>query len=304
MWHLAIAKNILINNRPRLVISPDGADPRTRIYCLLARQLKIPSLEVQFGLYGPESVEWQFFIANQLAVWGETSLGIMLDHGVPPKSIKITGSPRHDFMAVFSGTSSTYKLQTSNTTVIPQRTLTILFASTYSLGLHDTINPDALKSTKKAVFNLCSQANLNLIVKPHPLEDPLELEKLAAGMQRVTIADPSEDIRELIKKCDCFITLGSTATTDAIIARKLVIQPFFNAKASCSDIFSKSGAILLANSIEEFDLYLQEALMGSPEKLLNKLESARQEFLLAWLFKVDGGASRRVAKLGLEMAGI
>jgi hypothetical protein len=304
MWHLAIAKNFLINSRPRLVVSSDVADPRTRIYCLLARQLQIPSLEIQFGLYDPTSVEWQFFVADQLAVWGETSLGVMLDHGIPPKSIKITGSPRHDLMAMSSGTSSMYKLQKSDTTVIPRRPFTVLFASTYSSGTFDSIKPDALKSTKKAVFNLCTQANLNLIVKPHPLEDPRELIKLATKMQRVTIADPAEDIRELIKKCDCFITLGSTATMDAIIARKLVIQPLFKPTASCIDIFSRSGAILVANSIEEFDHYLQKASTNSLEELLNEMEPARQAFLHAWVFKADGESSRRVANLGLEMASV
>jgi hypothetical protein len=122
-------------------------------------------------------------------------------------------------------------------------------------------------------------------------------------MQRATIADSAGDIRQLIKECDCFITLGSTATVDAIVARKLVIQPMFRPVASCSDIFSKSGAILVANSIEEFDQYLHEASINSPEVMLDGLEPARQAFLLAWFFKVDGGSSKRVANLGLEMAG-
>ena len=303
MRHFAIAKYILVNNRPRLVVSPDVTDIRTRIYCLLARQLQIPSLEVQFGLYDSDSVEWQFFVADQLAVWGETSLGVMLDHGVPAESINITGSPRHDFMALSSNTTSVNK-QSSNTAVTPHRPLNILFASTYSRGTHDTISPAALKSAKTAVINLCTKVNCNLIVKPHPLEDPRELEKLATDLQRVTIADPAEDIRGLIKKCDCFITLGSTATVDAIIARKLVIQPSFNPSSSCSDIFSKSGAIIVANSIEVFDHYLKKAIINTPDELLNDLEPARQAFLHAWIFKADGESSRRVADIGLEMAGL
>jgi hypothetical protein len=303
LCHLAIARHILTNNRPRLVVSPDVADPRTRIYCLLARQLHIPSLDVQFGLYGPESVEWQFLVADQVAVWGETSLGVMIGHGIPPDIIKITGSPRQDLMAIPSGTSSGDEQQAGNKGLIPRSALAVLFASTYSLGIHDAISPAALKSTKSAVFNLCNRADCNLTVKPHPLEDSRDLEKLAANMKRVTIADPAEDIRELIKKCDCFITLGSTATVDAIVARKLVIQPVFTASGSCSDIFSKSGAILVANSIEEFDHYLQKVSTNSPEEILNELEPARQAFLDAWVFKADGKSSRRVADLGLEMAG-
>lgn len=267
MRHMAIARYILINKRPRLVFSPDVADPRTRIFCLLARQLRIPSIEVQFGLYDSESVAWRFFVADQIAVWGETSCGVMLGHGVPANKIVITGSPRHDIMAKSSGYSDTDTQSISGPVVNIHGTYTILFASTYSLGSHDTIDPEALKSTKKAVFSLSQLSNCRLIVKPHPLEDSRELQALTAGRHRIAIADPAEDIRDLIKKCDCFITLGSTATADAIIARKLIIQPIFDAMASCSDVFSKSGAIIVVNSIEEMYHIIEKASLGTPEDI-------------------------------------
>ena len=56
-----VAQHILKNHRPALVISPDVADPRTRVYTLLCRQMGIPCMEVQFGLAGDEGIEWQFF---------------------------------------------------------------------------------------------------------------------------------------------------------------------------------------------------------------------------------------------------
>ena len=46
---IAIARHIFEKHCPALIISPDVNDPRIRIYCLLAQQFKISTLEVQFG---------------------------------------------------------------------------------------------------------------------------------------------------------------------------------------------------------------------------------------------------------------
>ena len=78
-----VTQHILENHRPALVISPDVADPRTRFYTLLCRQMGIPCMEVQFGLTGAEGIEWQFLTADKVAVWGETSKQAMLKHGIP-----------------------------------------------------------------------------------------------------------------------------------------------------------------------------------------------------------------------------
>ena len=61
-----VAQHILENHRPALIISPDVADPRTRVYTLLCRQMGIPCLNVQFGMAGEEGIEWRFFSADKL----------------------------------------------------------------------------------------------------------------------------------------------------------------------------------------------------------------------------------------------
>ena len=55
-----IAKFILKKFSPKIIITPDDSDARARLYTLLGKEAKIPSATIQFGLTGPEGVEWKF----------------------------------------------------------------------------------------------------------------------------------------------------------------------------------------------------------------------------------------------------
>ena len=52
------------------------ADLRTRLFCLAGRVLGIPLLEVQFGLYAEDSVEWQFLVAERVAALAKQMAGL------------------------------------------------------------------------------------------------------------------------------------------------------------------------------------------------------------------------------------
>lgn len=224
--HVAIAWHILGRHQPVLIISPDVADPRTRVYCLFGRRLGIPSLEIQFGIYGPEAVEWQFFIADHLAAWGEQAREVLIAHGIPAERISLTGSPRHDYLL---NISKAEVAKTRTRLSIPEGNDVVLFASICQAKEQDVfVDPEILNSAKRAVFQAAAKvARLYLVVKPHPLEDVRKIKQLSGTQHNIVFADKYNDIRELIKACDAFLTLGSTATIDALIANKLTICPVF-----------------------------------------------------------------------------
>ena len=298
--HLAIAWHILQKHRPALIVSPDVADPRTRLYCLLGRQLGIPSLEMQFGMYGPASVEWQFFTADRLAVWGEKSKQVLMEHGVPAERMELSGSPRYDTLAHVSAEEVS---MTRDRLGLPPDQAMVLFASTYSLRSYDgLLNPGALAAIKKAIFQAAHQLpGCCLVVKPHPMENLREITNLARGFENLVFADAQSDIRELIKACDAFVTLGSTATLDALIAGKLVICPAFSGWV-LSDVFVHSKAALVPRTPEEVAQCLYMVVNGSRDNILADLEAARQRFLKQWVYGADGQAAARVENLAMEMA--
>lgn len=296
---VAIARHILERHRPALIISPDVADPRTRLYCLLGRQLGIPSLEIQFGLCGAEAIEWQFFVADRLAVWGEKSREILVAHGVPAERITVTGSPRHDSLV---NVSDAEVARMRARLGVPERSAVVLFASTYHLKAYDGLtDPELLNAMKRAVFQAADQTvGLHLVVKPHPLEKVQETRKLASARRNIRFADPRADIRDLIKVSDAFVALGSSSTVDALVANKLTICPAFPGWG-WSDLFVQSGATLIPRSAEEVARSLQMVVDGSRERVMADLEPARQRFLRQWVFQTDGQASARIEALALHM---
>jgi len=108
----------------------------------------------------------------------------------------------------------------------------------------------------------------------------------------------------LTKACDVFITLGSTATMDALVARKLVIFPSFPGLVWWDDMYLKNNVAVVVQSGEELERKLKEAINGQRERLLNELEPARRHFLEELVYKPDGQAAPRISALAMQMAGV
>jgi len=296
----AVAQHILERHRPALVISPDVADPRTRVYTLLCRQLGIPCLDVQFGLAGEEGIEWRFFGADKLAVWGETSKQAMLKHGIPEGNIIITGSPRHDCLVNVPDAEVKSMREKLG---VPNESAMILLASAYQLTSYDEYsNPELLRSLKRSVFEAADKTQgICLVVKPHPSENVRETRALAGRNKNIIFVSQKSDIRELTRICDAFVSFGSTATADALISGKFVICPVFSGWI-WSDLFKNTGATLVPSSAADVLEVFRLVASGEHERVRAKLEIARQTFLANWVYRADGMATERITKLALQMA--
>lgn len=297
---VAIARHILKRHRPALIISADVADERGRVYSLLGRQLRIPSLEIQFGPNSAEGIEWRFLSADRIAAWGETTRDTLLGHGVPPQRVTITGSPRHDSLV---NVSASEVAKTRARLGIPDGQAMVLCASTYQQKEYNSLSdPELLVSMKRAVFRAADLASgLCMVVKPHPLENVQETKQLIGAARNVVVVDPADDIRELTKACDAFVGFGSTATVDAMITGALTICPAFPGWI-WSDMFVKSDAVLVPRSEDEVRDSLQRVVDGSMDRVMAELEPARQTFLQELAYRVDGRSSERAAAMAMEMA--
>ena len=182
----------------------------------------------------------------------------------------------------------------------------MLFASSYSINSYNAVvDPRHLIEVKKKIFTIVSRINgLFLVVKPHPAENVHQIRRLVHGYQNVLIADQLADIRELIPACDAFITMGSTATMDALIARKLVIFPNFPGLVWWDDVYLKNNVAVVASSEEELERIFRAIISGKSRQLLDELESARQRFIKEWIYQPDGRAAVRIADLATQMAGL
>ena len=298
---VAVAMHIFENHRPVLIISPDVNDPRTRIYCLLARLFNVPTLEVQFGgFYDLDSIEWRFFIADHLAVTGDASRKIMLEHGISPERMTVTGSSRYDG---FFSHPDEIVFRTKEKLKIPKEKTMVLFASQpYIYGAFSSdearvVMIDALFQTVGNMDNLC------LVVKPHPIESSNQLKQLAKDKQNIFFVDKRLDIRDIIKESDALVTFLSATTFDALVMNKPTINLSFPGSYN-NNLFEQSGATLVARTAEDIKQILSVICNGQSAGFLDNLAANRERFLRQWAYQLDGCAAERIETIALKMAAL
>lgn len=294
-----LARHILERHRPAIVISPDTADSRARVYALLCGQMGIPCLDVQFGLTGDEAIEWRFFASSRVAVWGDSSKRFIIKHGVDEEKIHVTGSPRHDSLVKPSKEEFDYFRATFGDA--GARKIVVL-ASTYTDSAHaEYTDPSVLREMKLAIFRAANRSpGMLLIVKPHPHENVNETRALCESFQNVVFAEQTSDIRKFIVVCDAFLSFGSTATIDALIADKLTVCPIFPGWPF-SDVFESSGAVLVPKSEEEISSLFYRLTSGVLLEEKVNLREARNKYLHDISFGLDGLSCQRIEKLILKM---
>jgi hypothetical protein len=293
-----ISKYILNKYKPKNIISPDTSDARVRLYRLFGKNLNISSLDIQFGLTGPEGVEWKFFLADKVAVWGQSSKNVLIKHGVKKEKIFITGSPRHDSLIVPNNKSlirlrKKYKLTSANPIV--------LFASTYVDKSHFIFsNSNVLQDMKKAIFETAkTYPDIIFLVKPHPVENIRDNYALGKNCKNLVFIKKEEDISLLINLSDYFISFGSTSTIDALIANKLSICPVFPGWPF-SRFFEKSKVVLIPKSKDDLLDIFYDISHNTPTIKKNRISNSK-DFLKNLTYKVDGMSSHRVTKLVLGL---
>jgi hypothetical protein len=294
----AVALHIMERHRPALLISPDVNDPRTRVFCLAGRLSGVRTLEVQFGFYGRNDIEWRFFIADHLAVTGETNLEVMMEHGIPRERMTVTGSPRYDGALARSpepARTGRHDLR------IPDGKAMVLFASQpYYYGAFG--DPEIRREMMRALFQAASESEgLVLVVKPHPLENPKESALLAKGGRNILFADRRLDIRDLIRAADAFVTFFSATTFDALVMNKPTINLAFPGGCA-NNLFERCGATFVARTADDVARMLRSVGNGRIAEDLGGLAPARERFLRNWFFRLDGRAAERIESIALGMA--
>lgn len=297
--HAVVAMSILTKRRPALIISADTSDARCRIYTVLASRIGIPSLEIQFGLAGDEAVEWRFFAADHVAVWGTDAKKALLQQGVPEASILLAGSPRHD--SLVNRTAEQCAELRAHYVSGDLRPI-ILLASTYVDSTHaDFAHPSVLQEMKRWIFESAKKhPELILAVKPHPHENVAELQKLINGVANIYLFDKNIDIRDLIVICNVFMSFGSTATIDALIAGKPSICPIFQGWPF-SAYFQETGAVFVPKNAEEIESIFSEVGSTGGFEQSSSLLRSREQFLRKNAYLADGNAAKRIGDAAIQM---
>lgn len=293
-----LARAILDKYKPSLVVTPDMADSRTRVYSALSKELNTPCLDIQYALMGNEGL-WKFFNSDIVAAWGPSSKSIMMREGVPESKIILTGSPRFDYQASsFNTRLNDFKDKYSE----HGKKVIVLLASTYHPKSHK--NYPHTKALNLMMLAMSEAVHVNsklvLIVKPHPHEDVEKTKKFFGNSKNIIFIDRDLDIRDYIYMCDVFVSFGSTATMDALAAKKLTICPVFPDWVF-SKFYQDSGAVLTPNSTEELKNILSMISDGCEFDLRQEMELKRKSFIENHLLSTNSKSSERIENLIYEM---
>jgi hypothetical protein len=297
---IAIAEHILTEHRPTLIVSADDADQRCRIYSLLGQKLGIPSLVVQQGLTHKDYPEWKFFSMSEVAAMGDISRADMMLQGIPEGRITVTGHPGFDRLLT-PEPEACAKIRAEHG--VNDGQFMVLFASQpYQVGGFKT--PDIRLEMIKAIINATfSLARVQLVVKPHPIEDIQKLQRILGHRPRIVMVERAADISLLIKACDVLLTFTSTVALQALYIGKPVLNVDFP-ESGLASIYLESGATWVSRSDKEIQLQLQELTGERRELEIAKKEEERQRFVRDWAYLPDGGAAERVGKKILNMKSI
>jgi hypothetical protein len=297
---IAIAEHILMEHHPTLIVSADDADQRCRIYSLLGQKLGIPSLVVQQGLTHKDYPEWKFFSMSEVAAMGDISRADMMLQGIPEGRITVTGHPGFDRLLT-PEPEACAKIRAEHG--VNDGQFMVLFASQpYQVGGFKTsdIRLEMIKAIINATFSL---ARVQLVVKPHPIEDVSILRRIIGHTSRVVLVECVADISLLIKSCDVLLTFTSTVALQALYIGKPVLNVAFP-ESGLASIYLESGATWVSRSDKEIRLQLQELTGERRELEIAKKEEARRRFVRDWAYLPDGEAAGRVGKKILNMKSI
>jgi hypothetical protein len=275
-----IPKNFLVfetaiflykNNKPKVNLSIDVANPASRIFSVLAKNNNVLSLDIQFGHYESTDIEWRFSLSDKIFVWGKYYSDLFINsHGLNESKIEIAGSPKFDYLFDDPLFRNLFNLDSGRK---------ILFASTYTISSYENIQKyEVINSFKLKLFlAVANRSNIQLFIKPHPLEDLNWLKKLEFP-QNIFLLDKNASIKDQISLCDYYISFGSSSTFDALLQDKICFAVNFPGTKSNIDVFVKEDILNTIDSEADLDLILDNISNNSFVEPV-RLELNRRRFL-------------------------
>ncbi|MDD5687497.1 MAG: CDP-glycerol glycerophosphotransferase family protein [Elusimicrobia bacterium] len=291
---ITIAHEVIDKIKPDIIAGGDDCDPRARIYFLIGRNRKTPTLLIQQGYASDNAFEWLFLSVDKAAIFGNYTKQCLEKIGVKKEKLVISGQPRFDSLVKITNereiVCNKYNIQSKNKIILftSQPNHPGAFSS-------ETVRRNAIETVYSLIDNITDAV---LIVKPHP-DEKMQYHrslKLKNNTGKIILVDRRDNLYELIKACDLLITFFSTTAIEAMISNKpVLIVNLFNRWTP----YVESGAALQACSGNEAVSVINDIF--SNNGIRQELENKRKKFVVEHAYNLDGNASGRVVDLMFEM---
>ncbi len=228
-------KKVLKRINPKFILLDFDHFPETRLMTLVAKDLEIPTIEIQHGIYSKGKLFSGYYV-DYVFVWGEYFKNLYLESKIKedqkicilgyPYDIHVQENMKYDKKIVFLGQPFE------------------LYGDSFLEQKIDVV---------KNLDGLCRGNGFEFVYKPHRMED---LDLLKRELPHVEFYSKTEKIKDTIKKNDIFISFNSTALIEAALNSRICLQlNIFNLN---TDDFEKIGICRSFTNLSEFDDFLKD----------------------------------------------
>lgn len=275
-------KEKIKKTNPDYVVLWNDSLPIERAIVLVCRELGIPTIDIQHGIYNLKDPLFDGATADYVFVWGRYFKDMYIKKGIrKADSIYILGYP--------------YIIESVKSAGKKDKKISVCY-----LGQDYELYDEKLLSIKietiRSLEKTCGKLGMKLTYRPHPGDD---LKMLKTKLPGVNFSSRNEKLSEAFKKGDIFISYNSTALMEASMRSKISLQ-LMNYPLG-ADNYEELGVCSKAlKTIEELENYLVKIsdsknldefkpkfnnnfmdISGNPRRrfmeILNELDKKRQE---------------------------
>ena len=229
-----LKKVILYLNPDAIVMNDDGL-PDSRSIIWVTKELNIPTIEIQHGIYHSNTIINTGRYSDYLFVWGEYFKNLYIKNKIRNnKSIKILGYPHEIRNKKFNNSNFIYYL-----------------GQNYENYDKSIIN--IKKETILILNSLCDELGFKFVYRPHPSEN---IKFLKNQLPNIRFTPHNEKLLESFNKANIFISFNSTSLVEAALKSKLCIQ--LRNYPLQTDNFEELGICPSFDNFEELKTYIKE----------------------------------------------
>ena len=210
-----LSKKLIHSFKPRLIVTGDDNNPICRSLIIEAKKNNIKCLLIQQGLSSDLSVDYNFFLGDEIAAINEISKKTFIKMGISNEKITVTGRPSFSKLKSMKNKSKNKILFTSQP---------------YSGGILFKNSLERMQYLEILYKDFSKLDNIILEVKPHP-DEPLNTHlsiKKKLNFKELKLFPPHYDTTKLLNESDFLISFGSTTIIEGAISKSLVMifDPF------------------------------------------------------------------------------
>jgi len=224
------AKKILTQLKPRSLFLPYETGPYAKSFIVASKELGITSIGIQHGIIYDKNPDYNHRtlddgsnlgspIPSIMLVFGDFSKQLLIGKSYPPERVIVVGHPEYEFDPnVLAADKRAIRQELG----LDQSKEIILVATTKLQKRYDYEHYDVIMVNTLAK-KLGNRIDIQIILKPHPLEDPAIYESIINEKAISNFLIRKDPIQRLILACDVFMTTMSTTAIEAIVLDRPVI---------------------------------------------------------------------------------